>query len=405
MENKDDNTFYEGFEDKNDLASALEDVQKHSPKNGEKSSSGENTESEHIARNLDSNAVKLKTTSPKTSAKSDGGNYGEDFLDDKPSTFSALIKAILLLLVILAFLGAAAFFSFDWAASALVHSRQELPVPDITKKPVDMALDVLSKSNLAIKKAGEEYEPSLPAGSVIRQLPPAGTVVREGKVVRVWISQGTQNIETPDLTGLPLRNAELLIRQNSLTVGSKETAYSLTVEKGSVISQTPQAGEILGKGDSLNLVISNGEPPSSMRLMPDFRQKKIADVNRWASDANINISLTEDAESLFPNGTVIAQTPAPDAEVAPNANIAITISARPETEGEKTLRIYYELPQGKNDNRVRVVLLDSIGEREILNEVKQPGSKIDLTVPYGGDASFRIYVDGILVREKELKGN
>lgn len=354
---------------------------------------------EHIAKNLDAS---LKSVKEKKAAQS---NYENDFLEDKPAKSSEFIKAVLLILVILGLLGTVAFFSFDWAATALVHSRRELPVPDVTKKPVDSALDILSKSNLALKKAGEEYEPHLPAGSVIRQLPPAGTVVREGKVVRVWISQGVQNIETPDLTGMPLRNAELLIRQSGLTTGTKDTAYSLTVDKGSVISQTPAAKTLLSKGDGVNLVVSNGEPPSSMKLMPDFRQKKIADVNLWASEANIQIKIKEDKESLFPNGTVIAQKPAPDAEVAPNAEISITISARPASEGEKTLRIYYELPQGKNENRVRVVLIDSIGERELLNEMKQPGSKIDLTVPYGGDASFRIYVDGILVREKELKGN
>ena len=65
--------------------------------------------------------------------------------------------------------------------------------------------------------------------------------------------------------------------------------------------------------------------------------------------------------------------------------------------------IHYELPQGKNDNRVKIVIMDSTGEREVLNEMKQPGSKIDLTVPYGGQVTLRIYVDGILVREKEMK--
>ena len=46
---------------------------------------------------------------------------------------------------------------------------------------------------------------------------------------------------------------------------------------------------------------------------------------------------------------------------------------------------------------------DSIGQREVLNEMKQPGSKIDVNIPYAGSATFRIYVDGILVREKEMK--
>ncbi|MDR0953655.1 MAG: PASTA domain-containing protein [Elusimicrobiota bacterium] len=327
----------------------------------------------------------------------------DDFLDDKPIVLKSIAKTGAVLLIIAIFLAIFAFFSFDWAFSAFVHSRKETAVPDITKKSLDTALDLLANANLALKKAGEEPQPELPAGSVVRQLPPAGTVVREGKVIRVWLSQGAENIEVPDLTGLPLRNAEILIRQNHLNVGKKDVAFSLTVEKGLIISQTPLPLELLQKGDSVDLVVSNGQPPSTVVLMPDFRQKKLSDVNNWASGANMEVKIIEDKNSLFPNGTVVKQNPAPDTEVAPMSELSITVSTRPASDDEKLHRIHYELPQGKNPNRVKIVVLDTIGEREILNEMRQPGSKIDVTVPYGGNATFRIYVDGILVREKEMK--
>jgi serine/threonine-protein kinase len=327
----------------------------------------------------------------------------DDFLDDKPIIFTSFVKVIAILVLIAAFLTAVGFLSFDWAMSALVHSRKEVQVPDISKKSAAVALDSLSNVNLAMRKAGAEFQPDLPAGSVIRQLPPAGTLVREGKVIRVWVSQGAEDIEVPDLTGLLLRNAELIIRQSHLTAGAKDTAYSLTVEKGYIISQTPEPLSLLSKGDLVNLVVSDGQPPSSMQLMPDFRQKKLSDVNLWASGANIEIKIIEDAQSPFPNGTVVKQTPGPDEEVAPDSEIEITVSARPQSEDEKFHRVHYELPQGKNPNRVRIVIIDDIGEREILNEMKQPGSKVDMTVPSGGSATFRIFVDGILVREKEMK--
>ena len=327
----------------------------------------------------------------------------EDILEDKPIVAKSLLKVILILGLIALFLGAIAFVSFDWALSALVHSRKEVPVPDITNKQVSAALDLLENPKLALRKIGSEFDASLPAGTIIRQLPTAGTMVREGKVVRVWVSQGSENIAVPLLVALPLRNAELLLRQSHLSVGTKETAYSLTAEKGTIISQDPGAGELLNKGQAVNLVISSGLPPSTLTLVPDFRHKKLADVNLWASNENMQVSIIEDKDSLFPNGTIINQKPEPDSQVQENSVITITVSTRPVQENEKMHHIHYELPQGKNDNRVKIVLQDTTGEREILNEVKQPGSKIDLTVPYGGLATLRIYVDGILVREKEMK--
>jgi len=323
-------------------------------------------------------------------------------LEDKNVVLKSVLKSALILALIALFLGAVAFVSFDWAFSALVHSKKEVKVPDITKQSVYTALDTLESANLAIKKAGEEYQPDLPAGSIIRQLPQAGTVVREGKVIRIWISQGTESIAVPDVSGMTIRNAELAIRQVSLTVGQKNTAFSDTVDRGNVVSQTPSAGSFAAKGHAVNLIISNGKSPSANKTMPDFTQKKLSEVNRWAADSDITVQTSEDEESDFPGGTVIRQSPQPGTEVMPKSSIQVTVSGRASEGLDKT--IHYELPQGKDSNRVRITVQDGAGEKELMNEMKQPGSKIDLDVPYGGNSeTVRVYVDGILVREKEIK--
>lgn len=327
----------------------------------------------------------------------------KEILEGKRSATVKVLKAISALILVVAFLGTIAFFSFNWAFSALVHTREEKPVPDLTNKNIDTALDLLANVNLAMRKAGEEYQPDIPAGSVIRQLPPAGILVREGKVVRVWVSQGKENVEVPDVTSMPLRNAEFTLRQANLEVGKTDTAYSVEIEKGNIISQTPAPLTLVVKGEKVNLVVSNGAPNSGLILIPDFRHKKFAEASNWASNNNIEISVTEDPESFFPSGTILSQKPQADEEIKTGDTLELTISSNKEVLGEKLHRIHYELPQGKNDNRVRIILIDNLGEKEILNEYKQAGSKIDLNVPYGGEATVRIYVDGILVRQKELK--
>ena len=326
-----------------------------------------------------------------------------EILEGKRSATVKIFKAISALILVIAFLGTIAFFSFNWAFSALVHTRAEKPVPDLTNKNIDTALDLLANVNLAMRKAGEEYQPDIPAGSVIRQLPPAGILVREGKVVRVWVSQGKESVEVPDVTSMPLRNAEFTLRQANLEVGKTDTAYSVEVEKGNIISQTPKPLTLLVKGEKVDLLVSNGAPNSGIILVPDFRHKKFAEVSNWASTNNIEISVVEDPNSFFPSGTVLNQKPQVDEEIRSGEILELTISSNKEVLGEKLHRIHYELPQGKNDNRVRIILIDNLGEKEILNEFKQAGSKIDLNIPYGGEATVRIYVDGILVRQKELK--
>ena len=327
----------------------------------------------------------------------------KEVLESKRFALVKILKAISALILVIAFLGAIAFVSFNWAFSALVHTRAEQPVPDLTNKDVDTALDLLANVNLALKKAGEEYQPDIPAGSIIRQLPPAGIFVREGKVIRVWVSQGKESVEVPDVTSLPLRNAEFNLKQAHLTVGKIDTAYSMEVEKGNIISQTPEPLNLVVKGETVNLVVSNGKPNSGMILVPDFRHKKFAEASNWASNNNIEIKVTEDPNSYFPSGTVLDQKPQPDNEILTAEILEITVSSNKQADSAKVHHVHYELPQGKNDNRVRIILIDSLGEKEIFNEYKQAGSKIDLNVPYGGEAILRIYIDGILVRQKELK--
>ena len=295
------------------------------------------------------------------------------------------------------------FVSIDWVMGALVHTRKEVQVPDITKKPVTSALNSLAAVNLAMKQAGLEFAEDVPPGSVLRQLPSAGSTVREGRVIRVWISQGDEMVFVPSVEGLDLRAAQLAVRQAGLQVEKVENAYSLTVEKGLIISQKPEADSMLTRGDKVTLTLSNGQPPASVILVPDFRNKKLAEATLWASQQNMNLVVKEDASSPFPYGTIAEQTPEADSEVAPGSSVEVIVSRREASEDEKMYHLHYELPQGKKAMRIRVMMKDDNGEREVFNETRQPGSKIDLEIPYSGSATFRILSDGILVREREIQ--
>lgn len=305
--------------------------------------------------------------------------------------------------VVFVFFVALILVSIDWVLGALVHTRKEVKVPDITQKPVTAALNALAGANLALKQAGVEFAEGVPPGSVLRQIPSAGSTVREGRVVRVWISQGDEMVFVPAVEGLELRAAQLAIRQAGLQVDKVENAFSLTVDKGLIISQKPKADSMLTRGEKVSLTLSNGQPPASVILVPDFRNKKLAEATLWASQQNINLTVKEDAKSPFPYGTIASQTPGADSEVAPNAALEVVVSRRPAGEDEKTYHLHYELPQGKKPMRIRVVISDDNGEREVINESKQPGSKVDLEIPYNGSATFRILSDGILVREREIQ--
>ncbi len=323
----------------------------------------------------------------------------DEFLAPKKSRLTKWLIAALICVFFVALIAVSA----DWVLGALIHTRKEVTVPDLTKKPVSQALDLLAKQNLAAKQAGVEFAQDVPPGSVLRQIPSAGSTVREGRIIRVWISQGDEMVFVPNTVGATLRDGQLAIRQAGLNITKVENAYSLTYEKGVIISQTPKADSMVQKGAGVTLISSNGVPPASVVLVPNFKSKKLAEATLWASNQDINLIIKEDPSSVFPNGVISEQSPKADSQVSPKSTVQVVVSRRATADDEKSYHLHYELPQGKKDSLVRVSVEDVTGMSDVLSETKQPGSKIDLEIPYTSYATVRVFVDGVLVREREVK--
>jgi eukaryotic-like serine/threonine-protein kinase len=305
---------------------------------------------------------------------------------------------------LLALLGLAAFLS-HWVLDGVIHSRKTQTVPDLRGKSLLNAMDMLAPLNLGMKKESVEFDGSVPVGAVLRQLPPAGTIVREGKVIRVTISQGGETVFVPNVASVPLRNAEMMLRQAQLVLGEVSETPSLRLEKGVVVSQEPKPDSSVERSALVNLVISAGPPPEGVTLMPDFLRKDVEEARAWADGAGVTMSVSKDASSAFPAGTILSQTPPADAALAKSAAVSFVVSgrnAKSKVEEPASKMFHYELSQGGAEAVVRVVVADKYGERELFSGTKKPGSKIDLPIKETGGARVKIFVNGVLVEERDL---
>lgn len=295
------------------------------------------------------------------------------------------------------------FWALNWGMEGLIHNRKTQTVPDLKGRSISAALDMLSPLNIGLRKTGVEFDASVPIASILRQEPAAGTIVREGKTIRVVVSQGGQTVQAPTVVGLPLRNAEMLLRQSQLSLGEVSEAYSLKAEKGQVLSQDPKGETSVGRETMVNIVLSGGAPPAGVTLMPDFQRKTVDEVTAWAAGAGMKVDVKTDPSSLFPSGTVLTQVPSPDAALSPDGSVTVTVSGHKgavSTAATKTFR--YEVAQGGSDSQVRIVMVDKYGERELFNGLRKPGAKIEVPVQSAGGARMKIYLNGILVEERDL---
>jgi len=205
--------------------------------------------------------------------------------------------------------------------------------------------------------------------------------------------------------GSLILSAEMMLRQSQLLLGEVSESYSLKQEKGVVLSQDPKAEASVERNALVNVVVSGGPPPSGINLMPDFQRKNITEVREWASGAGVTVKESKDMSSLFPFGVVLTQEPSPDTVLAADTKVSLTISGRPGKTGADNAaakNFHYELAQGGSDSLVRIVVVDKYGERELFNGLRKPGSKIDMPISETGGARVKIFLNGILVEERDL---
>jgi len=131
-------------------------------------------------------------------------------------------------------------------------------VPDVTKKPVDIARQEITDAGLTVGQETEACSDTEPAGNVISSDPAAGTTVQPGAVVHLVVSSGPCPVTVPEVVGQAQSDAAAAIQGASLTVGTVGTQCSDGVPAGQVISQSPAAGASVQPGSAVNLVVSAG---------------------------------------------------------------------------------------------------------------------------------------------------
>src|SRR3989338_3387501 len=191
---------------------------------------------------------------------------------------------------------AGVYFSFKWAIGAVIHSRPVVMVPDLNGKSVSDALTLLSRTHLGLIKEGEQFDKRFPAGTIVRQNPTAGMMVRERHVIKITLSQGGETLFVPDLTGQPFRNAQTLLQNVGLGVGEVENRPSLRFEKDQVMTTDPPSGAVVSKNALVTIVLSAGPPGTDVLLAPDFVGKTLPEVKSWASLHQIPVAVREESD-------------------------------------------------------------------------------------------------------------
>lgn len=135
------------------------------------------------------------------------------------------------------------------------EEKEEIIVPDVTGFELNQARVFLSEKGITVGKI-EEKVSSEPEGEVISTVPDPGTKITADVPVKLIISLGPGKVEVPNIKRISLLQAKNILSNSELKLGKVIEITSPEYPFDIIISQDPEAGEMVEEGSSVNVTIN-----------------------------------------------------------------------------------------------------------------------------------------------------
>jgi serine/threonine-protein kinase len=203
----------------------------------------------------------------------------------------------------------------------------EVEVPAVLATEIGPARQGLEARDLVLEATGSRHDPRIPAGQILSQDPPAGAKLKPGRKVKVLISLGPEELRVPEVIGMPVARARVLLGQANLQVGTLAFVHSRGNEENLVVSQDPPAEAAAERGGTIDLLVSRGARGAA-RVMPDLLGKSVADARRLLEANGFSIgSLHSEPGTESSKGVVSRQSPLAGRPVTRGDAIILDVAA------------------------------------------------------------------------------
>jgi beta-lactam-binding protein with PASTA domain/tRNA A-37 threonylcarbamoyl transferase component Bud32 len=194
-------------------------------------------------------------------------------------------------------------------------------VPDIIGLSEQTAKARIRRAKLRPVTQGESSV-KVVEGNVIRSDPGAGVSIERGSRVTLVISTGAKQVAIAGVVGFDQDAAVARLRDQGLSVIVHERASS--EPEGTVVGQTPAAGQQVDEGSSITLLVSNGR----LQKVPDVIGLSQSRAESEIRDAGFSPEIRmKSVDSPDSDGRVISQTPPGGKERTKGDAVVITVGS------------------------------------------------------------------------------
>lgn len=152
----------------------------------------------------------------------------------------------------------AKYFGFNPLAS-ITRQQEEIVTPDVRNMTVEQAQNAVSGKGVNIVVRSQEYSNDVSEGRIISQSPSPDTKIGKGDSISIIVSKGNSKVAVPSVVGLKLSQAEKLLNDNGLSVGSVKYEFN-SADEGTVLFQSIVGGTT-DSDQRISLVVSKGKEP------------------------------------------------------------------------------------------------------------------------------------------------
>ncbi|MBD5603871.1 MAG: PASTA domain-containing protein [Candidatus Eremiobacteraeota bacterium] len=249
-----------------------------------------------------------------------------------------------------------------------------------------------------------------PRDVVMRQDPPPGAQVRQGRQISLVVSTGVSIFAMPDLRYESLREVGLDLSHDKLQLGKVKVVPSANVPANRVVDQDPAPLTSVRAGSVVNIEISRGGP-QAIRV-PGLTGITIDDARAQAQAAHVQIGQivwTPFGRYGPARGIVVRQSPAFNAVIGPDDPVSLQVSAGPREAGYLIRQVHATatvpedaaLTAGKSPS-VRVSVSDETGTWNVYDAFAEPKQKLDFNLTVVGTAELDVFVNNELVDSTKL---
>ncbi|MGE5851006.1 MAG: PASTA domain-containing protein [Candidatus Methylomirabilota bacterium] len=208
-------------------------------------------------------------------------------------------------------------------AMRVVMEKDRVEAPAVVGLESVAASALIREAGLTPRVVAEEFSQRIPKGHVTGQRPAQGTRVTLASEVRLFLSRGTDQLEVPSVAGNTLPQAQRVLAEAGLSLGSILRIHSDIHAREAIIAQYPPAGSTATRGATVRLLQSLG-PWQETVTMPDLRGREMVTALNLLKELQVEARISF-VQSVSRQGTVVAQDPAPGGKVKVGGQVQITV--------------------------------------------------------------------------------